>query len=206
MTNNNIKTKKGFTIIEVVLVLAVAGLIFMMVFLALPALQRSQKDTQRRDQLSGLVTQIIQYQANNRNKLPTMSTTAATVSTFNDDGKVLDGSNVATTGWPGFYNNYLLAGGDVFDDPHGDQYKLYVTKCTSTTQKNGDACNGGSAEGAEAYKNQQRNSISFEDQNYFILILTNATCEGEQTVFNTGDRKVAVAYKLEGGGTFCQGN
>lgn len=35
---NQNSTKKGFTIIEVVLVLAVAGLIFLMVFLALPAL------------------------------------------------------------------------------------------------------------------------------------------------------------------------
>jgi hypothetical protein cdiviTM7_02704 len=39
--------KNGFTIIEVVLVLAVAGLIFLMVFLALPALQRSQRDTRK---------------------------------------------------------------------------------------------------------------------------------------------------------------
>ena len=35
---NQNSTKKGFTIIEVVLVLAVAGLIFLMIFLALPAL------------------------------------------------------------------------------------------------------------------------------------------------------------------------
>ena len=34
----NKQTKKGFTIIEVVLVLAIAGLIFLMVFIALPAL------------------------------------------------------------------------------------------------------------------------------------------------------------------------
>ena len=39
--------KTGFTLIEVVLVLAVAGLIFLMVFLALPALQRSQRDTRK---------------------------------------------------------------------------------------------------------------------------------------------------------------
>lgn len=44
----NIKNTKGFTIIEVVLVLAIAGLIFLMVFIALPALQRGQRDTQRR--------------------------------------------------------------------------------------------------------------------------------------------------------------
>ncbi|MBP9552373.1 type II secretion system protein [Candidatus Saccharibacteria bacterium] len=36
-TPNN-QTKKAFTIIEVVLVLAIAGLIFLMVFIALPAL------------------------------------------------------------------------------------------------------------------------------------------------------------------------
>ncbi|MBS7346174.1 MAG: type II secretion system protein, partial [Candidatus Sacchiramonaceae bacterium] len=39
--------KYGFTIIEVVLVLAIAGLIFLVVFIALPALQRNQRDTQR---------------------------------------------------------------------------------------------------------------------------------------------------------------
>ena len=43
---NYSENKKGFTIIEVVLVLAIAGLIFLMVFLALPALQRSQRDSQ----------------------------------------------------------------------------------------------------------------------------------------------------------------
>ena len=36
--------EKGFTIIEVVLVLAIAGLIFLMVFIALPQLQRSQRN------------------------------------------------------------------------------------------------------------------------------------------------------------------
>ena len=64
----NIKTKKGFTIIEVVLVLAIAGLIFLMVFVALPQLQRSQRDTQRRQDLSRVVTALVQYQTNNRTK------------------------------------------------------------------------------------------------------------------------------------------
>ena len=46
------KNKKGFTIIEVVLVLAIAGLIFLMVFLALPALQRSQRNQQYKNNVS----------------------------------------------------------------------------------------------------------------------------------------------------------
>lgn len=67
----NVQNKeKGFTIIEVVLVLAIAGLIFLMVFIALPALQRSQRDTQRRDDVSRFVSQLNSYATNNRGELP----------------------------------------------------------------------------------------------------------------------------------------
>lgn len=68
-TNINTKSKKGFTIIEVVLVLAVAGLIFLMVFIALPALQRSQRDTQRRNDYGMLSAAITSYSASNGGKL-----------------------------------------------------------------------------------------------------------------------------------------
>ena len=63
-------SKKGFTIIEVVLVLAIAGLIFLMVFVALPALQRSQRDTQRRQDYANLSANITTYMVNNGGKLP----------------------------------------------------------------------------------------------------------------------------------------
>ena len=57
---NKHKLNKGFTIIEVVLVLAIAGLIFLAVFLALPALQRNQRDTQRKNDMSRLIINIVQ--------------------------------------------------------------------------------------------------------------------------------------------------
>ena len=41
-------SKRGFTVIEVALVLAIAGLIFLMVFIALPGLRASQRDAERR--------------------------------------------------------------------------------------------------------------------------------------------------------------
>jgi prepilin-type N-terminal cleavage/methylation domain-containing protein len=63
--------QKGFTIIEVVLVLAIAGLIFLMVFIALPALQRGQRDTQRRDDISRFISQLNSYATNNRGSIPT---------------------------------------------------------------------------------------------------------------------------------------
>lgn len=61
---------KGFTIIEVVLVLAIAGLIFLVVFLALPALQRGQRDTQRKQDLGKVMSQVTSYQSNTQGSLP----------------------------------------------------------------------------------------------------------------------------------------
>ena len=65
---------EGFTIIEVALVLAIAGLIFLMVFIALPAVQRTQRDAKRRDDIGTLLTAIQKYQSNNRGALPDTGT------------------------------------------------------------------------------------------------------------------------------------
>ena len=68
------KANRGFTIIEVVLVLAIAGLIFLMVFLAWPALQRSQRDTQRRSDVTRFVSQVNSYATNNKGSIPKTDT------------------------------------------------------------------------------------------------------------------------------------
>lgn len=59
------KQQKGFTIIEVILVLAIAALIFLMVFLALPALQRGQRDTARKDDVSIVASSVTNLLSNN---------------------------------------------------------------------------------------------------------------------------------------------
>lgn len=58
--------EKGFTIIEVVLVLAIAALIFLMVFIALPALQSSQRDTARKNDVSIVAAAVNSWSGNNR--------------------------------------------------------------------------------------------------------------------------------------------
>ena len=83
--SKNQKYKKGFTIIEVVLVLAVAGLIFLMVFVALPALQRNQRDTQRRQDYGDLSSAISGYMSSN-GKLPSAGTTLSPDKYINKDG------------------------------------------------------------------------------------------------------------------------
>lgn len=67
---NTKQTLKGFTIIEVVLVLAIAGLIFLMVFVALPALQSGQRDTARKNDVSAVSNAITTYSSVNRGSLP----------------------------------------------------------------------------------------------------------------------------------------
>lgn len=63
---NTRKQQQGFTIIEVVLVLAIAALIFLMVFIALPALQRNQRDTARKNDASAVAAALNNYRSQNR--------------------------------------------------------------------------------------------------------------------------------------------
>ena len=95
------KTRKGFTIIETSLVIAIAGLIFLMVFVALPGLRAQQRDTDRRENITKFIQKVKDYQTNNRGALP-------------DD-------------WNNFRIEYL--GGDDFMDPDGTKYTLYNMQC-----------------------------------------------------------------------------
>lgn len=67
--------QKGFTIIEVMIVLAIAGLIMLIVFLAVPALQRNARNTQRRQDV-GRVGAAVQEVLNNNNGQVASVTTA----------------------------------------------------------------------------------------------------------------------------------
>ena len=64
------RRKNGFTIIEVVLVLAIAGLIFLMVFIALPSLRAAQRDSQRRADVAIIIAAVKSYVKNNNSKAP----------------------------------------------------------------------------------------------------------------------------------------
>lgn len=58
------KSQKGFTIIEVALVLAIAALIFLTVFLAVPALQRNQRNDARQRDVASVVEAYTSYMSN----------------------------------------------------------------------------------------------------------------------------------------------
>ncbi|HEY4161087.1 MAG TPA: type II secretion system protein [Candidatus Saccharimonadales bacterium] len=67
--------ESGFTIIEVLIVLAIAGLILMIVFLAVPALQRNSRNTQRKNDIQALLGGISEYEGDNDGELPAASPT-----------------------------------------------------------------------------------------------------------------------------------
>jgi prepilin-type N-terminal cleavage/methylation domain-containing protein len=58
------KDNKGFTIIEVLIVLAIAGLIMLIVFLAVPALQRNQRNNARNNDAARVSAAVTECLAN----------------------------------------------------------------------------------------------------------------------------------------------
>lgn len=70
MLQNLKKRDKGFTIIEVLIVLAIAGLILLIVFLAVPALQRNAHNTSRKNDVANLLGAMNEYVNNNDGTLP----------------------------------------------------------------------------------------------------------------------------------------
>lgn len=73
------KREQGFTIIEVLIVLAIAALILLIVFLAVPALQRNSRNTSRRADVSNILAGLNEYVSNNNGALPTAFTGTTTL-------------------------------------------------------------------------------------------------------------------------------
>ncbi len=109
--NHKIFANSGFTIIEVALVLAIAGLIFLVVFLALPALQKSQRDTARRQDVAKVIAALEQYRTDNQGAWPAATNIGQVIFSVGDGqtfsnyfGKLAGNKNVAFN--PGYNAKY----------------------------------------------------------------------------------------------------
>lgn len=78
--------------------LAIAALIFLMVFLALPALQRSQRDTARKNDVSIVAAAVNSYTSNNRGTLPTSAQLTTYVSGTSDNTTTVTVNTDGTAG------------------------------------------------------------------------------------------------------------
>lgn len=79
MKKNLIKESKGFTIIEVLIVLAIAGLIMAVVLIAIPGLQRSQANTAAKTDATHIVAALTDFVSNNNGSLPSTPADFVTV-------------------------------------------------------------------------------------------------------------------------------
>ena len=189
-TNYKVKLD-GFTIIEVTLVLGIAGLIFLMMFIALPALQRQERDTEREEDITHLLTEIKHYQTNNRGALP-----GIVEETVENPISYDSSSAIQPITWKGFYRDYL---GGNFVDPGGDNYKLFILECNNNIT--GDKCG---SDVVDVVNNL--NSKGFEELDRNIYIVKQATCAGSESkgvVASKNMRKVAALYKKENSGVYC---
>lgn len=64
------QAEQGFTIIEVLIVLGIAGLIFSIIFMALPTLSRSSRNNQRRQDIALLLQEVAHFELNNSGAFP----------------------------------------------------------------------------------------------------------------------------------------
>jgi prepilin-type N-terminal cleavage/methylation domain-containing protein len=175
-------SKKGFTIIEVVLVLAIAGLIFLMVFLALPTLQKNQRDTQRRNDLDRVTAQVSSYSTNNQGRVPFT-------------GPAANENNA----WNNFRINYMCSTANCtgeteeFIDPNGVPY-IFVYQ--------------GNASGSIGNEAMTFGSVTVGTNTGMpIRVYGAAECSGENAVpVANGTRRVAFRMKLEGSGIYCLDN
>lgn len=88
------RKESGFTIIEVLIVLAIAGLIMLVVFLAVPALQRNSRNTTYRNEASRLVDAYGEVSANAGGAVLTSTDNATVLSAANT--KSITAVNIAT--------------------------------------------------------------------------------------------------------------
>lgn len=132
--NTKIRNKvAGFTIIEVLIVLAIAGLVMLVVFLAVPALQRNSRNSQRGSDVAAALGGVSEYVSNNNGTLPKAIDMTQGQPQWKKDSTVANGIGSGLE----FKTSYYKAGGstDIIADtdnttatnlPTIDTAKLYI--------------------------------------------------------------------------------
>jgi prepilin-type N-terminal cleavage/methylation domain-containing protein len=182
----NRRPKKGFTIIEVVLVLAIAGLIFMMVFIAFPALRRSQKDSQRKQNLNSILIALESWHTTHRGSIT-------------DDYEKRYNKQ---KGFCAFFNEYV--GEEIVDPSTGEAPLIgffdtdFVVNCRTDEREMRD---GRDSSTENQWPSLKPGDIQYDDSGY---------CDGsnlnDHIGRDAGMKAYALRMKLEGGGYYCLDN
>jgi len=174
-----VKKEKGFTIIEVALVLAIAGLIFLVVFLAVPALQRNQRDDARKRDVTNVVAAVTSYFSNSGrlNMVTNAADTTATGSVYVDG--VGSGNGL----------------GKYIDKLSGNVDYVYVYTTVVSTFPASAIATGSVTTATSSPKLNN------------MVIYQGAKCEGNTGLVAASKRQAAVVIQIEAGGDskfYCQ--
>ncbi len=124
--------QKGFTIIEVLIVLAIAGLIMLVVFLAVPALNRNSHNTQYKTEASNLLGAYQEVSNNNGGAALTASANGV-----GDAGSVKTAANTKTLS-----NVTIIAQTNAVQTPAlGAGIFVLKAKCTSASSNTPNTTN-----------------------------------------------------------------
>ena len=116
-----LNNKKGFTLIEVVLVLAIGGLIFLLAFLAFQQVSTNRRDTARRADAGRVLAELQNYKADN-NRYPQGSANVG----YGPWSLGAAADNDTKT----FFNSYMK--GADFKAPSGNVYGIYSLPTASS--------------------------------------------------------------------------
>lgn len=117
----------GFTLIEVILVLAIGGLIFLLAFTGFQQVTRNRRDAQRRQDVRSVLAYIEEYAANNGGQYPCSNhafSTGGLGLVREGSGTQISVASQASSGCPGFLSvfgndsRFVMNGGHLwYNDP-----------------------------------------------------------------------------------------
>ncbi len=197
------KQQKGFTIIEIMVVLAIAGLILAIVFLAIPQVQRNSRDNARQSVGARIKSEIETYGANNSGTFP-FSTDTGVDGTQNCSSK-----DSAPGCWKDFYDHYISGkvndsanGVPLFNPAAGGPAAYKPIQCGSG-RKVGGPCSG--------YTRSTFDNLGIGNAD----VIYGAKCSGDNTspvvaaLAGTASKftgSYTLVVKLDRGNPYCIGN
>jgi len=148
-----------------------------MVFIALPNMQMSQRNTRRKNDYSALSTQVTTYVSNNNGAMPT-------------DAKKIQRAWLNSDG----------------TDPDGNYYNIGLVDCPTTSTTASNACGVKASSNASSNANELSrtstavttiNADNVGTQSHQVYVITSATCSGAQPVYKSGKRNFVIYGYVE---------
>jgi prepilin-type N-terminal cleavage/methylation domain-containing protein len=168
MKNKRPSPSFGFTITEVIIVLAVAALIMTVVFAAIPQLKRNQRDSERKNIALRLKTELESFQANKQGVYPFMQVAFSAKWCDTQSNFV---SPYTNTCWD-WYSTYINGQINIKDPGTGNNFGIAVNNATTYDYKNrspwtpgeffivvGGQCNVGSVSGTPGTETSKKYAL-----------------------------------------------